>query len=211
MSDLRSREFSYPSYRVRRPNLLGGALCLDFINTVEWRGAPVHGDRLVSYDELLIWAESAGTIDRKSASGLAARARARPDRATAALAAAIELRETIAALFSASAPRAPLLERLNDWLARAPERKRIAASAGSYAWAASDAAGDLAAPLWPVAWSAADLLISGRAARVRACTDKSCGWMFLDTSRSRRRRWCSMEGCGNRAKSRRHYRKRRGA
>ena len=87
MSDLRSRELSYPSYRVRRPNLLGGALCLDFINTVEWRGPPVHGERLVSYDELLVWAESAGAIGRKAAVRLGARARARPDRAAAALAA----------------------------------------------------------------------------------------------------------------------------
>jgi len=67
----------------------------------------------------------------------------------------------------------------------------------------------LAAPLWPVAWSAADLLTSGRVARVRACADRRCGWMFLDASRSRRRRWCSMEACGNRAKARRHYRRQR--
>jgi len=47
---------------------------------------------------------------------------------------------------------------------------------------------------------------------VRICeataTD-GCGWLFLDETRNRSRRWCSMKDCGNRAKARRHYRRRR--
>ena len=30
-------------------------------------------------------------------------------------------------------------------------------------------------------------------------------WLFLDTSKAGRRRWCDMADCGNAAKSRRHY------
>ena len=37
---------------------------------------------------------------------------------------------------------------------------------------------------------------------VRACD--RCGWFFIDSSRSRRRRWCSMKTCGNQAKATRH-------
>ncbi|HEY9413327.1 MAG TPA: CGNR zinc finger domain-containing protein, partial [Pseudonocardia sp.] len=37
---------------------------------------------------------------------------------------------------------------------------------------------------------------------VRACD--SCGWFFIDFSRSRRRRWCSMKTCGNQAKAARY-------
>lgn len=61
--------------------------------------------------------------------------------------------------------------------------------------------------LWPVARSAAELLTSPDAQRVRECALRSCSWLFVDRSRNRRRRWCDMKTCGNRAKARRHYRR----
>jgi predicted RNA-binding Zn ribbon-like protein len=198
---------AYPSFRVARPQFLGGALCLDFVNTVEWRGVPERADRLTNYGEFLIWAEAAETIGRKEHARLAALARRGPAAAAAALAGAIDLREILAELFVADAPRPALVERLNAWLARAPERRRLSASRESVAWSQPRGGDEFLAPLWPVVWSAADLLVSGQSARVRACADRRCGWLFLDTSRSRHRRWCSMEGCGNRAKARRHYRR----
>jgi predicted RNA-binding Zn ribbon-like protein len=45
--------------------------------------------------------------------------------------------------------------------------------------------------------------------RLKACTDDGCQWAFFDATRNRSRTWCSMEECGNRAKTRR-YRARRG-
>jgi predicted RNA-binding Zn ribbon-like protein len=60
-------------------------------------------------------------------------------------------------------------------------------------------------PLWPILWSGVDLLTSERHDPVRTCGESECGWLFLDTSRGHRRRWCSRETCGNRAKARRHY------
>jgi len=52
---------------------------------------------------------------------------------------------------------------------------------------------------------AADLLSSGRCELIRQCQDSSCGWLYLDRSREKNRRWCSMRDCGNRAKARRFY------
>lgn len=40
--------------------------------------------------------------------------------------------------------------------------------------------------------------------RLKACTEESCQWAFYDTTRNRSRTWCSMEECGNRAKTRRY-------
>ena len=51
--------------------------------------------------------------------------------------------------------------------------------------------------------SAVTLLTAGPLDRVGECP--SCGWLFLDTSRNGRRRWCSMDTCGARVKARRHY------
>jgi predicted RNA-binding Zn ribbon-like protein len=197
----------YPSYRLARPNLLGGALCLDFVNTVEWRGVPKPAERLTDYRELLIWAEAAGAIDRKSRLRLDAAAGRRPQAAAASLAEAVALRESLVEIFTAGAPRPALVEPLNTWLARTPERRRLVVSGAAFEWAAARNGDEFLAPLWPVVWNAADLLVSGQTARVRSCADRRCAWLFLDTSQSRHRRWCSMEGCGNRAKARRHYRR----
>ena len=62
--------------------------------------------------------------------------------------------------------------------------------------------------LWPIARSAGDLLAGPDLERVRQCPGEECGWLFLDTSRSRRRQWCDMAECGNLAKVRRFRQKR---
>jgi predicted RNA-binding Zn ribbon-like protein len=63
--------------------------------------------------------------------------------------------------------------------------------------------------LAPIVKSAADLLLSDMLDRVKQCEGDPCGWLFLDTSRNRSRRWCSMEDCGNRAKARRFYQRKK--
>jgi predicted RNA-binding Zn ribbon-like protein len=57
-------------------------------------------------------------------------------------------------------------------------------------------------PLWLLARQA-ELLIVSDDIRVRSCTQVTCRWLFLDTSKNRSRRWCDMKLCGNRAKARR--------
>ena len=42
----------------------------------------------------------------------------------------------------------------------------------------------------------------GSWARTKVCARETCRWAFYDGSRNRSRRWCSMEVCGNREKSR---------
>jgi predicted RNA-binding Zn ribbon-like protein len=59
-----------------------------------------------------------------------------------------------------------------------------------------------------VALEVVEFLTSGQIDRVRACANPRCGWMFVDTSRNRARRWCEMATCGNRAKARAHYARR---
>jgi predicted RNA-binding Zn ribbon-like protein len=60
-----------------------------------------------------------------------------------------------------------------------------------------------------VARDAIDLLGGPRAARLKRCQGSRCSLLFVDTSRSGRRRWCSMERCGNRAKVAAHRRRRK--
>jgi predicted RNA-binding Zn ribbon-like protein len=60
-----------------------------------------------------------------------------------------------------------------------------------------------------VARDAIDVLGGPRAARLKRCEGSRCSLLFVDTSRSGRRRWCSMERCGNRAKVAAHRRRRK--
>lgn len=61
-----------------------------------------------------------------------------------------------------------------------------------------------------LAASAVSILADSRErARLRICEGADCGWLFIDESRAGRRRWCSMADCGNRAKAKRHYQKKK--
>ncbi|MGW4498942.1 CGNR zinc finger domain-containing protein [Micromonospora sp. NPDC004336] len=63
-------------------------------------------------------------------------------------------------------------------------------------------------PAHLTAWQAADsylALLAERPDRVRRCAHPDCVLHFYDTSPKGSRRWCSMAGCGNRAKAARHY------
>lgn len=65
------------------------------------------------------------------------------------------------------------------------------------------------AVLAPIALGAAELLTTADPKRVRRCASSRCAEWFVDTSKGGRRRWCSMERCGNRAKAAGHRRRRR--
>lgn len=56
--------------------------------------------------------------------------------------------------------------------------------------------------------SALRLIASDDTERLKICPN--CEWLFIDRSKNRSRTWCDMAVCGNRAKARLHYRKRRG-
>lgn len=200
-----------PSYREKPPKLLGGVLCLDFVNTVSWRGDPEdRGERLTSYRELLHWAVHAGVLDEQASRRLSKEAARRPRDAQAVVDAAIRLREALVRLLLHH-PRAADLAILNASLAAAPSRTSVRIVPSGLAWAERADEDGLDRPLHEVLWSAADLLVSGRASKVRSCGDPRCRWLFLDPSPSGRRRWCSMQECGNRNKVRRFHRARKRA
>lgn len=176
-------------------------LCLEFVNTRYWRGQAVPTETLHAPEDLVAWlAANGGPKAGKPP------VRKEFDRA-------LDLRELIHRLFDAEAQdRAPAprdLERLNAALAAAPVRTALHRERGSYAWDVDVRSETALALLAPVLWSTGDLLAGPRLDRVRRCANPECGWLFLDDSRAGRRRWCSMQSCGNRAKARRHYHKSR--
>jgi hypothetical protein len=59
-----------------------------------------------------------------------------------------------------------------------------------------------------LAWGTVESELPGR---LRPCANEECRLFLLDRSRGGTGRWCSMSGCGNRMKARRHYQRTSGA
>lgn len=185
---------------------VGGDPSLDLVNTVDWTRRGLDLDRLTTYERFTRWAEGAGVVDARTAKQLRAAAEQRPREAEAAHDAALTLRWVLQRVFSAAARSedpGSVLEDLNELLGDALRHLRLSRVDGRLELTWRGMGDDLASPLWPVVWSAATLLASEERERIRTCGGPDCGWMYVDRSRNHLRRWCQMETCGTRAKSRR--------
>jgi predicted RNA-binding Zn ribbon-like protein len=182
--------------------LVGGDPALDLVNTL---GDDRVADPLADYASFVAWAARIGVMDDAAAARLADRAAEHVASAERALAQARTLRGVMDAVFRplAAATGEPVpaaLARLTQRAGAAVERGRLVRAGGAFVlgWDGDH----LERPLWPLAVAGLDLLRAGRLDRLKACD--GCPWLFLDTSRNRSRRWCSMDDCGARVKMRRY-------
>lgn len=189
-----------------------GTICLDFANTVDWHSSDKPQETLKSYADLVEWSRRQGLLSSRDAKELTERAKVRNEFGKSVMTEACALREAIYRIFSANAHHRPPdggdLDVLNTHLAKGMSRTRIAAEGNQFWWEWADEDKPPDMMLWPIARSAAELLTSEELDKVKECAneEEGCGWVFLDTSRSQNRVWCSMSSCGNRAKFRRYYR-----
>lgn len=160
---------------------IGGRLALDFLNTADWAadGTVVH-EKIERFADLEVWLSAVGLPDAAHPRSINQLHRYRRD---------------LRGLFRTGTGLAATglqaqLRRVNiagarscDDLSRQPVLGLIAISALS-------------------------ILSDGRErGRIKTCPGADCGWMFIDETKNRRRKWCQMETCGNRAKAARHYRR----
>jgi predicted RNA-binding Zn ribbon-like protein len=206
--------------RIVTTGLHGGHPALDFVNTLDWRDRPAAEggpeDMLVSYGALLACWRRLDIIGATTQAELERAAMRQPTQAAAVLAEALDLREALYRLAQAvrqgKTAKPTDLDVLNRCLLRYPEGRVIANVSGGarLGWKAHGDGLELGSPLGAMARQGAELLVSAEPASIRCCAGPGCGWLFHDTSPNKRRRWCSMESCGNRAKARRHYQKQKG-
>lgn len=186
---------------------IGGDPALDLVNTADWTDAGPVNERLPDYPALLAWAVAARVVPAATAERLGRAAGRQPREATRAHALALRIRALLRAAFGDAGPgRAEAVRRLNPLLADALARLELAAAGRGtrrQQWVWRDMDERLDSVLWPVLRSAAALLASEEADRVRTCAGPDCGWVYVDRSRNGFRRWCQMRTCGTREKSRR--------
>lgn len=160
---------------------VGGRLALDFLNTADWAsdGTAVH-EKIEALADLDVWLRAVGLAEAGRPGSVQVIHRFRRD---------------LRRLF-----RAETDARVSDL----------------QAWVRAIDLGETAPlddltrqpVLGLVALSALSILGDPRERdRIKTCPGIDCGWMFIDETKNRRRKWCLMETCGNRAKAARHYRR----
>jgi len=193
--------------------LLGGELCLDFSNTVGWHDSDNPQEWLNAYSDLMLWSKHVGILTDREAQKLMDKASKRISEAKRVLEKAIKLREAIyrilSSLIGKSEPEDRDLSILNSLLSDAMGKSRLIRTKEGFSWGFHTGKDSLDWVLFPIVRSTVELLASDKLERVKKCSGRHCGWLFLDMSRNRSRRWCDMKDCGNRAKAQRHYHRKR--
>jgi predicted RNA-binding Zn ribbon-like protein len=202
MSLVHRRLFPRPIAAIR---LDGGRLCLDFVNSIHNRYANEVEDYLHHPERFIDWCVRAGALSSDDRVSLPRTAQQR----AGLMREVVTLRDHLHALFAAKIDDVPpppdAVRRLDRWLHRAWTGQTFGAD-GQLHWRAD--ARDARLPLKRIALDALDLFGDPSISRLRRCDNTtSCGWLFIDTSKNQRRRWCAMETCGTADKMQR-YRKR---
>ena len=180
--------------------------CLDLINTVELTDG-VPEDHTATQGSVIEWLEAKGLVH---ADDIAAQADAAPERWLARFRAArASLREVWDAAVEGRPADRHALAAVNELLSRAPHPRLEAAPGGVVVGHRHDPADPTGEALARIASPLIASLEAGDTARFRVCANDGCRWVFEDTSRGGRRRWCDMNTCGNRAKVRRFRSRRR--
>lgn len=182
-----------------------GRLCLDYLNTIS-QYEPDRGEDLRTFTDVVAWVREFELIDAEES----ARAMEIPEREQeAGRLRAIGLRAALRRMALGLAAGRPVPAEdatlFGTWLGEALSGARMFEDNGSVRWEWAARGGTANSVLWPVVLDAAELFTSEAVKRVGVCAADDCDWVFLRQARGRQRRWCSMSGCGNRAKARRHY------
>jgi predicted RNA-binding Zn ribbon-like protein len=193
---------------------VGGAICLDFVNTIDAPDTPQAKDRLGDYEAVLRWSAARGILPPMTLGKLRRLAERRPEAAERQWRQGMAIRHELRQLFTVAQkgdiPSRSVLA-LNERLAVLPRLLPLGRSASGRTVVFRAPGSALAEPFWSILWSAAAVLTSDDLARLGRCQAPPCRYFFIDLSRNRSRNWCSTESCGNRVRVRRAYAVRRAA
>lgn len=190
------------------PDLVdAGHPALHLLNTA---GGPTKErtvERLGTWSDVLAFALAVGFVDAAESAALAERVLVEPVAARAALVDLRVQREALhgflVAAVAGTEPDRRVRERVTRDIRSAHRAATLSARLAGPAWTVDVAGAGLAVVGHRAALDTAALLAGPKREQIAGCG--RCSWLFLDPSPSRRRRWCSMETCGNRAKAARHH------
>ncbi len=188
-------------------SLDGGILCLDFVNTVHDRVKKPFRDYFHNAEDILRWGRRTEILNEASYEILNKKLGSSLLDEKPFYEKTLELRDLLYGIFYKIAHKKELtaeeLQSFNEYLAiyfGAIAIKYVDDKlTESWKWKGED----LNRILLLVVRSAHDLLLSDRLGRVKECPN--CGWLFLDTTKNGKRKWCSMKTCGSSVKALDYY------
>jgi predicted RNA-binding Zn ribbon-like protein len=185
----------------------GGCLVFDFTNTVNTRRPAPEHEYLKSFEDFLQWSAKVGALPKKKLQQLREHATRKQKLTSSAFRDVIDVRENLYQLFSSIAerksPEASVVNAFNERLSLAFNKLNMRFSATGAEVYFNDDKLYLEEPVDVIMKAAYDILTEEDFLRIRECP--RCGWLFLDTSKNGRRRWCNMNVCGSREKALEYY------
>ncbi len=194
-------------------SLIADNLFLDFVNTLKMReGQPF--ETLSTFADFLAWTAAVGLLDRVQAKEILEKWG--PENLTdASLHEAVKfrniLRETTEDIAAGNEISGAAITEINERLKKHSGYTEIEKSENAFEKRFRLDLSEPANLLQPIAESAADFLCYANFALLRKCESAACVLYFYDTTKNHRRRWCSMRGCGNKAKAAAFYQRKKQA
>ena len=197
----------HPVSRAAVLPLVGGALAFDLTNTSSGRGGPKWLEHLQTAGDVIDWARHTKILTARDAKKLHQRIDADRRLAARLLDEMLALRELIHSvgvnMAATSRARARHMDELVRIHAACLSGAHLIPSASTFVWVWNPMETPVEAILGPIVLSALSVLTGSDLSRIKRCPGDHCGWLFFDATKNKRRRWCEMEVCGNRAKQKR--------
>ncbi len=189
---------------------VGNNLCLNFVNTeVVENGERV--DLLTCFDDLVRWSVETDALDAAQAKDLLGNWSGKPEAESVLLLARARgfrraLRLMAERITQGKSLPQSIIAAVNEVLSQQRGFAEVVrVRGGGYERRVRTCFSEPAQLLVPIAESASELLCNSDLSLVRRCENPACILYFFDTTKNHARRWCSMSGCGNRAKVAAHY------
>lgn len=181
---------------------------LNFLNTGGGDTKLRDVERLVTFSSFLSWSEANNIISSGLCHLLQAKALSCTSLAERHIAEAIAYREAVygflyAVVRGQSPCQADLLEIESNYRSALAVSHLVRGKGDEFEWQVPSDNVGLGLPKYRLALLTSTLITQTPIADIRQC--EMCSWLFIDASATKRRRWCSMALCGNRAKAQRHY------
>jgi len=191
----------------------GGCVVFDFTNTIGSRKEAHLRDYMKSYADFLKWVSRQGILPPDRFNALSTLAKKEPEKSDLALKKITETREVLYSLFSSLAfnekPQKEIVDKFNKLLQESFSSIRLDIGITKNEISFADPSLSCLEPLHIILKSAFDVLTQEEASRIKECP--SCGWLFLDKTKNKKRRWCNMLDCGSKDKASRYYHRKKAA
>lgn len=175
---------------------VGNDLAIDFVNT-----------RILVRDEVVDLIDTPEALSAwLKAAGVTAASLWTKEMLASASALRQAIRDALTSKASGKAAPGEAITVINDHLAHSDRQMRLSVADDGYALTPAQESLSPDAVLGLLAQRAAELMVAADHKALKNCANESCVLIFKDVSRGNKRRWCSMETCGNRSKAAAHYR-----